>query len=155
VLDYIEAHPEEWYQRAWICGTTACYAGWTAILGNEGHEVKVPGSIYDRTRYSHIELDGERVHVSDCAAGLLGVDNNQAFELFQGSNSLNTLKAVVREIFGPRPRVRKSKVQDTESTVSVPDDVHASINALIDEVASHQRALTDINTKLSQLQETR
>jgi hypothetical protein len=31
-LAYIEEHPQEWNQRAWRCGTTACFAGHAVIL---------------------------------------------------------------------------------------------------------------------------
>lgn len=32
VLDYIREHPKEWNQRAYFCGTTACFAGWALTI---------------------------------------------------------------------------------------------------------------------------
>ena len=38
VLDHIREHPEEWSQDAFLCGTTACFAGHAVLLGLAGVE---------------------------------------------------------------------------------------------------------------------
>jgi hypothetical protein len=35
-LDYIDAHPEEWDQYWYICGTTACFAGRALLIVSDG-----------------------------------------------------------------------------------------------------------------------
>ena len=35
VLDRITAHPDEWRQATWHCGTQHCFAGWAQLLA--GH----------------------------------------------------------------------------------------------------------------------
>lgn len=74
------------------CGTTACLAGWIAVLA--GYKVTFGGSVYDAA--------GEPVgHIQKVAAGLLGITLEQSEDLFFVHDGVVDEK--VAEIFGPRP----------------------------------------------------
>lgn len=110
VLDLALAHPDHLDMDEWAysrddrpvqladltdqdCGTTACYAGWTAA--HAGWRVRSTGFAY---------RDGEPGRqVTWVAARLLGITNDEAFELFYVSDE--DLPDAVEAIFGPRPAV--------------------------------------------------
>src|SRR4051812_40565249 len=72
-IDYIEAHPEEWDQTEWRCGTSMCFAGHAAILAGcewrdeTGSFVLLP-DMEDRQYH-----DGNQAHVDDAARFMLGL----------------------------------------------------------------------------------
>lgn len=103
-LAYIEEHPKEWKQDTWRCGTTACFAGHAAMLdggmwASSGSSALVarpddlPSRIYT---FGGMDL----VPVEDRAQRVLGLTDEQAFDLFRGSNSLNDLRRIVAELTG-------------------------------------------------------
>jgi hypothetical protein len=121
VLDHIDAHPEQWDQKAWLkgtdCGTAACFAGWAVVLA--GHDVtfdtepEADGSHY----YATIDGSGSRT-VSATAARDLGIEDafvpcrncagcgytsDASHDLFDSDNDREDLGRIVAEIFGPRP----------------------------------------------------
>lgn len=107
VLDHIDAHPESWNQLDWItrpdgadCGTAACFAGWTALLSGDQPRWARDWSV--RTDYV-LDPDGERRDISVRASELLGINDEQADDLFCAVNTRPRLGTLVAEIFGPRP----------------------------------------------------
>jgi hypothetical protein len=75
-----------------MCGTTACFAGWTAAQAG-----------YTLVGSSSEVFKGNRLagRAGDIAAGLLGITDEQADDLFFCDNE--DIDEVVAEIFGPRP----------------------------------------------------
>lgn len=99
-LEEIQSHPENWNQGLWrtnaddgvlpegnTCGTAYCFAGTAAVLA--GHVVNANGFV----RYGL-----GRTHVSLVAEAELGLDALTADELFDGTNDLDDIQRVVKEI---------------------------------------------------------
>ena len=82
-LDYIKAHPEEWDQRLWHCGTTHCFAGLIELF-TTGEDEAIAATW-------------------DVAQEALGVEKYDACLLFHGGNTLVELEEAIKEIFGSRP----------------------------------------------------
>jgi virulence-associated protein VapD len=83
ILDYIEAHPEEWDQRVTYikkrdCGTVYCVAGFAVVR-----------------KYHHIDEWG--VGVWDQATDILGLNYDQAYRLFQRKNTLDDLRKIAKD----------------------------------------------------------
>lgn len=119
VLDYIKAHPDLHDQGEFLhpsreldqlfdrcefvpvttdvviqhCGTTACFAGWTALLS--GKTLHASGNVR--------EEGGRTIDIERAAAGLLRINEYAASDLFYGAKDLDEVDAAVAEIFGPRP----------------------------------------------------
>jgi len=111
VLDLATANPDRLDMEQWSsglvdltdltsevdqgCGTTACYAGWTAA--HAGYKVHERGEVY--------RADGGIVSedIEQFAARLLGITGQQADYLFYVAD--DDLSGAVAEIFGPRPAV--------------------------------------------------
>lgn len=113
--DAATAHPESFKMSNWVtsqvwiddyhsdtvitladleensCGTTACYAGWTAVLC---------GDKLGRGSFA-FPLTGEARSIEGRAADLLGIDEAQANVLFGCTEEV--LRRHVEDIFGPRP----------------------------------------------------
>jgi hypothetical protein len=114
VLDQIEAHPENWDQAKWIsrkaeCGTSGCFAGWTAMLS--GYKPVFANSTTSEATIVQDSADGE-VRVSELAQQLLGaryhrlVDADGYYDeedLFSEYHDFDDLRRLVVEMFGPRP----------------------------------------------------
>ena len=86
VADYIEAHPDHYNQLHWEqashasdCGTTWCIAG-VAIHLEHPEQEKVKELVHREREASYQGVD--YVNVSDYAAGLLGLTEDQAVFLF-------------------------------------------------------------------------
>lgn len=87
-LAYIKAHPKEWDQTEWFCGTSACFAGWAAVLA--GHKRM------GRHTFSVMNPEtGRRGYVWNVATRELGLTDTQASELFAGGNDFYALEQVV------------------------------------------------------------
>ncbi len=113
VLDHIHAHPGSHDQGQFLeiaglsirydedapyldagevatsCGTTACFAGWSALLA--GHRLN---------RYATAE-NGR--HAQAIAMRWLEIDDEQAELLFFEAQDMETLVATIHDVFGPRP----------------------------------------------------
>lgn len=76
------------------CGTACCFAGWAAM--NTGKTIT--NSAFFRDAAHRI------VHIGEWAQGYLGLDYGERCRLFNGRNSLRTLKRLVREFAGPEPK---------------------------------------------------
>lgn len=96
-LAHIEAHPEEWNQGTWRCGTAACFAGHAAILA--GAQWAEPD--YETAPWLDNEKvitpSGERREVFDYAPEVLGLAHH-SHPLFNASNDLEDLRRIVGEL---------------------------------------------------------
>lgn len=119
-LAYIQAHPEQWNQDTWRCSTSMCLAGWVGELGGAtwltDHDGRTPdggevltadGLGLGLTAHDLVKAVGETaviswldaevrdaVGVAEWARRRLGLREDQAAELFEGSNTLADLKAM-------------------------------------------------------------
>lgn len=96
-LAHIRAHPEEWDQAEWVCGTTACLAGHLVMLGD--------GATIEDLHRMEGAGDGDGPCISERARQLLGLprSSNQSGEatamvLFGGGNSLDDLERFVGHV---------------------------------------------------------
>lgn len=96
-LAYIRAHPEEWDQAEWVCGTTACLAGHLVMLGD--------GATIEDLHRMEGAGDGDGPCISERARQLLGLPRASngagdvtAMVLFGGSNSLDDLERFVGHV---------------------------------------------------------
>lgn len=78
-IAYIEAHPEEHDQAAWLerwdCGTVACLAGHVALLASGTPSCS-----------GWVLMDGEERHVEDVAREVLDLTEEQADRFFYSTN---------------------------------------------------------------------
>jgi hypothetical protein len=102
IVKQIEAHPETWYQRTWAkqesCGTSFCVAGHAVYRA--GYDVlwgEMLGDTSTATDCAHPESQAV-VSISVMARELLGLTEYQSGTLFNGSNSLDDIKAVVEAL---------------------------------------------------------
>ena len=90
-LDYIRDHPEEWDQRRYICGTTACFAGRAALI-----------SLGLRTEHQyHVEqsLNPEIWSIRECAMRALGWTPREASHVFYNrTRNFAVLERAVKEV---------------------------------------------------------
>lgn len=85
ILDHIRENPKEWDQSTWHCGTTHCFAGFAELF--------TTGEIDDET-------DGARTW--NIATEALGITDEDAYTLFNPTNTLSYLEYHTRVIFGYR-----------------------------------------------------
>lgn len=115
VLDRIVLDPDTWDQAYWglrrpedeACGTSHCLGGWTLIVANHAQFM-----VWDSDRFdlAVLQYDEVRAYLTDdrpiesVAAGLLGLDDVQAEELFleyttgHGADDIPTLWEKVSEV---------------------------------------------------------
>ena len=125
VYEHITQHPLEWEQEVWSatepdedaeahtfmvkqgtatypvvatvqepsCGTTACFAGWAVILGDSAAKllVKPTCGIADEVLLG----DGTVSRIDEAARESLGLTRDQAAKLFNGSNDIDDIEAVI------------------------------------------------------------
>lgn len=84
-LEYIKAHPEEWDQKTWRCGTTACFAG---------HAVKQAGARWVN-QHEVITSDGRKEFIDEYASEILGLNRTESYYLFDACNTLEDLERIV------------------------------------------------------------
>lgn len=105
-LAYIEAHPEEWDQKTWHCGTTACFAGHAAALNGGEWLGRGSDSLIARDDdpaediWAATEDRPAIVEVDRRAKRVLGLTDYQAEDLFEGGNSLDDLREIVAKLTG-------------------------------------------------------
>lgn len=109
VLDYIDAHPEQWDQSTYqqeLDGTMVrCFAGWAIALSGIEIPLNADGD------WLPIMRDGQRVSPRQLASELLGLDIDRHInlggagyiDLFESRHSREDLGAYVAFVFGPRP----------------------------------------------------
>lgn len=120
IMDFIEAHPETWYQENWYqvldpktgmadfykyieevedaneCNTAFCFAGHTAINQGfpfpKGNSGSWTRTVKDAQGFEH------REYVEDFASKVLGLSHEQADALFHESNSKTDLRNMVNAL---------------------------------------------------------
>lgn len=95
-LAYIRAHPDEWDQESWRCGTGMCYAGTAAMLA--GGTFPFPADALGVFADLVDTPDGRRREISDWAAQVLGLDWESKAVLFDPGNTLGDLTHIVARI---------------------------------------------------------
>jgi hypothetical protein len=103
-LAQIEAHPDAWNQHNWAlrtdCGTSYCFAGWAVTLT---HPTARPVFIVGHPVANAIVLNpdtenAEEWQIADLAAHLLQLRTDEADELFDEDNTLDTLRDMVADL---------------------------------------------------------
>jgi len=98
-MDYIEEHPEEWYQAKWGirrpgCGTRACFAGHALMLS--GYELL--NSIGSASLLTATHPGRDKVlTIAQAAKEELGLDMYEADALFCANNTMSGLRSIVTE----------------------------------------------------------
>jgi hypothetical protein len=99
IIDYIEAHPEEWDQTEWIaptdCGTAYCVAGHAIARSDRFTFIRRRS---DGASYVRDNQTGANLPIFDVAQRLLGLTWYQADRLFDSANSLDDLKHIAKGI---------------------------------------------------------
>lgn len=91
-LKAIERSPEHWEQKAYRCGTGMCFAGFVAMEAGASWMTD-----YDENHVDAYELhvktpDGEEMAIDYFAAEALGLNKEEAWDIFHPSNRLEDLK---------------------------------------------------------------
>ncbi|MEV4093849.1 hypothetical protein [Streptosporangium saharense] len=105
-LEQIENHPETWCQADYRCGSGMCFAGWTCQLagGTWAADSEAPlgecliAEPDEEETFTHDDLLLISAHTR--ARRLLGLDEQQADELFYGRNTPADLRRMVTELCG-------------------------------------------------------
>jgi hypothetical protein len=79
-FEHVKAHPEEWDQHQWHCGTVACLGGWMDVLLNLPYYGDANGTA------NTISTIAARVHIFD-------IDGDS---LFYAGNSLDDLEQMLQ-----------------------------------------------------------
>lgn len=83
------------YQKAEDCGTCYCIAGWVAAE-TQGKPISL--GLFS----GFVFVGGHSTHVSDIAARELGLDCQQANDLFKATNSIQDVRRIAEKIAGER-----------------------------------------------------
>lgn len=87
-MAHIDAHPEEWEPRVWLCGTKACLAGRIVLMAGA-----VPGYGYESGYSVHnVTYKDEVRHVSDVAEQIAGLTHAEAQYLFDLERTRDELR---------------------------------------------------------------
>lgn len=102
-MDHIEAHPEEWDQANWFCGTKACFAGHAVLLAGaqkvDDPNLAACGFLVPYDGEPVIILSGAPMTgVGTRAKQLLGLTEDESGALFRGGNTMDDLRARVAEL---------------------------------------------------------
>jgi hypothetical protein len=123
VMDFIDQNPKLHDQAIWAatssCGTTACFAGWTALRN---------GYHLDGRDNFRRDSDGVSVSPSDVAEGILGLTYNQAAFMFWGTRTRAELRGYIDSL---------RRLEPVEEPVEKPESI--DIDAmLVDEEIIHE-----------------
>ncbi|MGP4093027.1 hypothetical protein [Nonomuraea sp. KM90] len=111
-LAHIEANPDDWNQRTYA----ACFANHAARLAG-GQALDPRGMLLaaEDDELAMVARDGSRfVSVHDRARRVLGLDDDQAYALFDGINGLDALREQVADLIGQVRHVTIRVVPDDE-----------------------------------------
>jgi hypothetical protein len=99
-LAHIEAHPDEWQQTTYRCGTGMCFAGHAATLAGGAWMSSNPLDDYMVAEDADdpIQVLDKEIHVKHRAERVLGLAWHQADRLFAPGNDLDLLRLLVAEI---------------------------------------------------------
>lgn len=87
-MDHINAHPEEWDQGVWVCGTTACIAG--RIILQAGLTVLAAENAQERG--TRVVRNGVMTSTYDAARDLAHLTDAEAQYLFEAFRTLTELR---------------------------------------------------------------
>lgn len=93
VLTHIQDHPETHDQTEWLCGTSACFAGWAALLS--GYQKVHPMTA------TYVVKSGEDYapdHVREVAERLLDLSPSDSDVLFSATNTAEDLSLMVKDL---------------------------------------------------------
>lgn len=114
VRDHVVAHPEQHDQEIWAkkteCGTIACSAGWTLLLGNP----EVARQYADEEAFTFtgvVRRFYSSLSVADAAAGLLDIDAYQADMLFIQALTREGAVAVMNKLIETNGQVSWIKLE--------------------------------------------
>lgn len=100
-MQYIKDHPERHNQGQWVCGTSACFAGWTLLLSGmmeeEVEELRGRGlglGVHPRTG----EIDWRYNGVAQKARQRLGLTMSESEKVFSEGNSSAMLELMVKDL---------------------------------------------------------
>jgi hypothetical protein len=112
IYQHIKANPEEWWQATYAqrvdCGTAYCFAGWAVVrAGGVPTDWKTfedsIGTWSDTGKA--VMPDGRPVMIDVEAVEILGITDEQSWELFAGGNDLNDIRSAIFDITGVDPEV--------------------------------------------------
>jgi hypothetical protein len=83
VVNFLRAHPNLHRQHVWLCGSAGCVAGWAVAL-DQGAKA---GDALTRRILEEDHYQDQPGHVGDRAATLLGLTTDEAYHLFQSTDS--------------------------------------------------------------------
>jgi hypothetical protein len=97
----------DWFQGSWVspraaCGTAYCVAG--RVVTDAGyhfvihHPVRLPFDEITEVRFGDDPIE----QVDHVAQRILGISDEQAYELFLGSNSAQRIREIAEKIAGER-----------------------------------------------------
>jgi PAS domain-containing protein len=96
-LAHIEAHPDQWDQDTWICGTTACLAGWIVLRNGwtplDSQEDPDWMDVQDVSLV--VDPDGGIDQCPAAASRILGILPEEGDCLWESTNTLTDLHRLV------------------------------------------------------------
>ena len=109
VMTHIKDNPRMWRQATYFtdrdvhdCGTTACFAGWAVQFYAEQEGWKPREELFVATTARYYFKDGQppedASHVAEVAAEILGITDADADILFGGSNDMEQLETMVKNL---------------------------------------------------------
>lgn len=112
-LDYIKAHPSEWYQEYWaskapMCGTKFCFAGHAIQLAqpkgikakfywmDSAENVSDPSQPHEGLLTANlVDVPDGTYEVAELASRYLGLTDDEADYLFEGDNTIARLEEYI------------------------------------------------------------
>ncbi|MDI9914401.1 hypothetical protein [Rhodococcus sp. IEGM 1379] len=105
VMSHIETWPNLLDSTKWRCGTSRCFAGWTAELSGATwlYDSEDMGAIeidgHHELRYAIVSTPAGRVqHVEYYATEMLGISEDAAEQLFDGDTTVSELREMVNNL---------------------------------------------------------
>lgn len=95
-LDAIKANPQHWEQSVWHCGTSHCFAGFAELI-DRGLPIDTHEDILRDEPEFFCPYDSDW-NTSSHATELLGLEDDDATELFWSCNSLSRLESLVAQL---------------------------------------------------------
>lgn len=119
ILEKIRLDPDSWDQSNWArltgCGTSYCFAGWACVLSGYRMDwtdiCSVTLFLIDE---DYREQHGDRRPISNTACELLGLGPKEADALFAGSNSLDDLETMVKNLENGRPITEGTRLDSAD-----------------------------------------
>lgn len=92
-LQFIKDNPDKHNQNMW-CGTAQCFAGWAiALKGWERYTDDLP----------MVQREGLALRIPTAAKNELGLSEYEALILFDGSNTVDMLELMVKDLVNGAP----------------------------------------------------